>query len=388
VLVSTTTPTGQKVARQTFGEASVFYFPLDFQFAVRRWLAALRPKLVVLVESEFWPNFLRLVEGAGVRTVVVNARVSDRSFPRYLRYKGMMRRILWGIDLFLAQSHEDARRLVSMGARPRHVVVTGNLKFDVKLQAELPIVAALRADFQRANAGPVLVCGSTAEGEERPLLRAFKGVLEEYPRAVMVLAPRHPQRFERVARLVSAPGLKLWRRSRWKSGESIGGGVLLLDSLGELSAAYGLGDVAFVGGSLVRRGGHNILEAAQHGIAILVGPHTENFRDIINLFRQAKAVRVVDQDTLSEVLHDLLADHAACQALGSRAAEVLHAHAGATERTLSAIEGLLVRKRDSASAAMPEAGPGPMTTTTPASAVELAPHPLQVRNSSAAGKKV
>lgn len=265
VLVSTTTDTGQALARKHFGDESVFYFPMDFAFAIRPYLRTLRPRLVVITETEFWPNFLRLARDSGASIAVVNARISDRSWPNYRRSRWAVRRMLANVDLFLAQTEEDSTRLHSIGAGAGRVRVTGNLKFDLGRPAPSPIVDKLRRSLAEAETGPVLVCGSTVDDEEALLLKAFENVLVAHPRAAMILAPRHPERFDAVATLLTQMGIPFWRRSLW-NGEPITAGVFLVDTIGELAALYALADVAFVGGSLVPRGGHNILEPAQHGV--------------------------------------------------------------------------------------------------------------------------
>ena len=340
VMISTTTATGQKLAKKHFGDESVFYFPLDLGFAIRPYLAALNPALVVIAETEFWPNFLRLAHKSGARIAVVNARISDRSWPGYRRVRRILTRVLRDIDLFLAQTEEDARRLCDIGAPPERVQVSGNLKFDVAAPAAPAIVASLRSAFQQAGAGPVVVCGSTVEEEEGLLLRGFENVLASHPRAVMILAPRRPERFEEVAKLLEQLGIRFWRRSLW-SGDPIAGGVFLVDSIGELASLYGLADVAFVGGSLVPRGGHNIIEPAQHGVPIMVGNHTENFRDIVGLFQSRDAVRIVGPAEFPLVLMHLLSHDAERAELGRRGAETLRAQMGATNRTMHALEKLL-----------------------------------------------
>jgi 3-deoxy-D-manno-octulosonic-acid transferase len=340
VFVSTTTATGQKLARQLFGEDSVFYFPLDFAFAIRPYLAMLQPKLIVLAETEFWPNFLRLAHESGARVAVVNARISDRSWPGYRRVRRILTGVLRTVDLFLAQTEEDARRLRQIGAPVERIQVSGNLKFDLAAAPPPAIVSSLSLAFQQAAAGPVVVCGSTVEDEEGLLLRAFENVLASHPRAVMILAPRHPERFGEVAQLLEQLGIRFWRRSLW-SGDAIVGGVFLVDTIGELSSLYALGDIAFVGGSLVPRGGHNIIEPAQHGVPIIVGTHTENFRDIVGLFESQDAVRVVGAAEFPLVLMDLISNEAERRALGRRGAETLRSQMGATEKTLRALEQLL-----------------------------------------------
>ncbi len=344
VVISTTTDTGQKLARTRFGAESVFYFPLDFAFAVRPYLAALRPELMVIAETEFWPNLLRLAHRSGARIAIVNARISDRSWPGYRRFRHFLVKILPQIDLFLAQTAEDANRLQDIGAPSERIEVTGNLKFDMLAPLALPIVASLRACFQSNNSGPVIVSGSTVDGEERLLLHAFANVLASHPGAVMILAPRRPERFNEVAELLQVLGMKFWRRSLW-SGDPIVGGVLLLDTIGELAALYALADVAFVGGSLVPRGGHNIIEPALHGVPVVVGTHTENFRDMVALFQSRDAVRIVGPAELPLVLMELIASPAERESLGRRAAETLQSQMGATVRTVQALAKLLDGER-------------------------------------------
>jgi 3-deoxy-D-manno-octulosonic-acid transferase len=354
IFVSTTTDTGQELARKRFGEPNVFYFPMDFAFAVRPYLRALRPELIVLAETEFWPNFLRLAHGSGARVAVVNARISDRSLPNYLRFRWALRRMLAHIDLFLAQTQEDSARLQSVGADAERVRVTGNLKFDVNPSATQPFVETLRRSLAAEDAGPVLVCGSTVEDEEPPLLKAFENLRVGHPRAVMILAPRHPERFDEVAILIQQLAIPFVRRSRWQ-GQPLAGGVLLVDSIGELAALYALADVAFVGGSLVSRGGHNIIEPAQYGVAIVTGNHTENFRDIVSLFRSRDAVRIVGLAELPLTLMQLLANDAEREVLGHRAKEIIQSQSGATTRTIEALEELLVERSGSHIVAIPVA---------------------------------
>jgi 3-deoxy-D-manno-octulosonic-acid transferase len=300
----------------------------------------LQPELVVLAETEFWPNFLRLTHAAGARIAVVNARISDRSWPNYQRFRWALRRMLVNVDLFLAQTSEDSTRLQSIGADAHRVQVTGNLKFDMNLPPVPPIIDNLRQKLAAEGAGPVLVCGSTVEDEEPLLLKAFENLRVGHPRLVMVLAPRHPERFDQVAILVRQLNIPLFRRSLWQ-GEPLAGGVFLVDSIGELAALYALADVAFVGGSLVPRGGHNIIEPAQHGVAIVTGNHTENFRDIVGLFQSRDAVRVVGFAELPLTLMQLLADDKERRALGRRAHETMRSQTGATLRTLEALKTLL-----------------------------------------------
>lgn len=347
VLISTTTSTGQKLAARRFGEESVFYFPLDFRFAIRPYLEALRPDLVIVAETEFWPNFLRLARQSGARIAVINSRISDRSFPGYKRLRFWIPKVLTNIDLFLAQSEEDRRRLVEIGAPEARVAVAGNLKFDVAPPQPPAIVSSLRAGLQQT--GPVLVCGSTLEDEEGSLLSAFRNILANHPQAVMILAPRHPERFAEVAALVESLDFRLIRRSLW-GGEPLAGTVFLLDSIGELAALYSLATVAFVGGSLVPRGGHNILEPALYGVPIVTGNHYENFREIVTYFLSRDAVRVVGVAELPLVLMELVDNQAEREKLGSNALAALESQRGATARTVTALGQLLTGRQSRGSA--------------------------------------
>ena len=307
---------------------------------MRPYLDALRPELVVIAETEFWPNFLRLAKRSGARIAVINCRISDRSLPGYKRFRfwmpRLLERMLGNVDLFLAQTGEDRRRLIEIGAAESKTAVTGNLKFDAAPPPPPKIVASVRESFEDSGAGPVLLCGSTLEDEEGSLLSAFRNILVDHPKAVMILAPRHPERFAAVGDLVEQLGFRLWRRSLW-SGEALAGGVFLVDSIGELAALYSLATVAFVGGSLVPRGGHNILEPAVYGVPIVTGNHYENFRDVVNFFASRNAVRIVGLAELPLVFMDLIKNEDERKTLGRNALAALESQRGATERTVAAL---------------------------------------------------
>ena len=343
IVVSTTTATGNKLAADRFEADNVFYFPLDFGFAIRSYLRALRPQMVILAETEFWPNFLYLAGRSGAKIAVVNARISDRSFPRYRRWRSIFQRVLRPVDVFLAQSDEDARRLVEIGAEPSRVHVGGNLKFEVSATRELEIVDRLGKAFAEGGAQPLIVAGSTVEGEELMVLKACEEVRTRCQQVALILAPRHRERFDAAAKIVADSSFQLVRRSTWNGEPLPPGTVFLLDSIGELASLYGLAKVAFVGGSLVPRGGHNILEPAQHGVPIVVGPYYENFRDIITIFKRAEAVRIAEPERLGAEFLRVLADGKGAD-MGRRAAGVIAAQAGATDRTLEAIERLMVKQ--------------------------------------------
>lgn len=333
VMISTTTRTGQRLARERFGAERVFYFPLDFSFAVRAYLRALRPRMVVLLETEFWPRMLVECRRAGVSVAVVNARISDRSWPRYRRLRFMWKYLLNGFAAVLAQSDLDGERLIALGAS--NVSVGGNLKYDIRVAQPAAVTEAL--NVQLPFGAKVVVCGSTLDGEEELLLKALP------PDVVTILAPRHPERFEVVVAMLVARGANFVRRSEWMAAPAALalGSVFLLDSIGELASAYSLASVAVVGGGMFVPGGHNPLEPAQFGIPVIIGPHYENFRGIVERMRTADAIVVAEPSALPRVIRGLLGNETAAKAMGVRAHKVFKAEAGATARAVSALQAVL-----------------------------------------------
>jgi 3-deoxy-D-manno-octulosonic-acid transferase len=342
--VSTTTETGQRLAKERLPGSPVFYLPLDFRFAVQRYLRVLRPKMLVLMESELWPRLIDECAKGGIPVAVANARISDRSFPRYVRLRRLWRPFLEMISLFLAQSRETAERLMRIGVPPERVVVMGNLKYDVRAGSESGLTATLR---QRLPVGSkVLVCGSTLEGEEQLLLDAWPAVLATTPNAVMVLAPRHPNRFATVAAMVVASGFESMRASEFRRQPApvTAGSVFLLDTIGDLASIYGLASAAFVGGSLVSKGGHNPLEPAQFAVPVVMGPSFENFREVVEGMKAKEAIRIVSPETVAATLVGLLQDAEQARTLGERGRAVFEEQAGATARTVRALT-MLLRER-------------------------------------------
>jgi len=341
VLLSTTTRTGQRLARERTGANHAFYFPLDFPWIVRRYLRVLDPVLLVLVETELWPNLLTACRQNSIPVAVVNGRISDRSLPRYMRLRRLWTKILSGVSIVLAQSQEDVKRLKAIGAPAGRVSFAGNLKFDVRSAEPAPITTALREKLPPGTR--VLVCGSTLEGEEEILLDAFHQLLKTIPDCVMILAPRHPERFGRVVQLMKSRKEVCVRRSNWmkRPAKIKPGTVILLDSIGELASVYALASVAFVGGSLVPAGGHNPLEPAQFAVPVVMGNHYANFRAIIDTLLQAEALKLATTENLVPMLENLLTDEEAANALGVRALEVFHHESGATGRAVTALLGLL-----------------------------------------------
>jgi 3-deoxy-D-manno-octulosonic-acid transferase len=341
VAISTTTRTGQALARERFGANRVFYCPLDLRWPVRAYLKALKPRMLVLAETEFWPNLLHGCFRRGIPVAVVNARISDRSWPRYKMLRRLWKPLLGRLGAVLAQSEIDAERLIAIGCAPERVSVAGNLKFDVRAAEEAEATRLLKAS---AGGLRFVVAGSTLEGEEAALLEVWPKLLNVDAQLAMVLAPRHPERFAAVAALLEKSGNRWVRRSEWgtKSVEPLRPGeIVLLDTIGELASVYSLASVAFVGGSLVPAGGHNPLEPAQFGVPIVMGPHYANFLAITDSLRTHDALRIAAKEELGAALIALLGDRTAAQAMGARAREVFERQAGATERCVAALRALL-----------------------------------------------
>lgn len=354
MVISTTTRTGQALARERFGTDRVFYCPLDLPWAVRAYLNALRPKLLILAETEFWPNLLNGCFRRGIPVAVVNARISDRSWPRYQMLRTLWRPILARLNRVLAQTDTDAERLRALGCRPDAVTVAGNLKFDVRATKEAEVTRRLRKTERR-----FLVAGSTLEGEEAALLEAWPRLRERDPELAVILAPRHPERFGTVGGLLDRSGIGWVRRSDWKAQTSgaespLGPSqILLLDTIGELASVYSLATIAFVGGSLVPAGGHNPLEPAQFGVPIVMGPHYANFRAITEDLIAHQAIRIAPKDELAEALADLLGNRSEATAMGKRARQVFEQQAGATGRCIEAIRDLLAAELRPMRSALP-----------------------------------
>lgn len=344
LMISTTTRTGQELARTRFGAERVFYCPLDLPWAVRAYLKALRPRMLILAETEFWPNLLNGCFHRDIPVAVVNARISDRSWPRYQMLRLLWRPILGRLTRVLAQSSTDAERLIALGCPSERVSVAGNLKFDVRAAKEDEATQLLKLLSPQSR---FLVAGSTLDGEESALLEAWPRILSADPQLVMVLAPRHPERFGAVATLLQAVGVSWIRRSAWKNkpenslASLPGSQIILLDTIGELASVYSVATVAFVGGSLVPAGGHNPLEPAQFGVPVVMGPNYANFRAITEDLRAHDAIKIVERGDLSQVLLDLICDRAASKSMGDRARQVFEQQAGATARSIDALREIL-----------------------------------------------
>ena len=343
--LSTTTQTGRVAATGLEGVDGLFYFPFDLPPVVARVLDHVRPHLFVMVDTELWPNLLRHCSLRGVKTILVNGRISDRSFSRYRFVRPFFRHVLSGVDHCCAQNEESGRRLIDLGAPPHRVTVTGNLKFDTLSvpDSRSPWVrdGVLRA-FRIAEGRTVVMAASTHPGEEMPVLDAFAGIRRGDPTALLVVAPRHPERCGEVTALAVGRWPETVRRSELPVDGEPRVAVVVLDTVGELASLFQIATVVFLGGSLVPAGGHNVLEPAAWGKPVVFGPHMENFAEIAELFLTNRAAcQIRSTDALAPALVTLLGDPVRRAALGAAARALVEANRGATDRSLAVMAALL-----------------------------------------------
>jgi 3-deoxy-D-manno-octulosonic-acid transferase len=343
VYVSTTTVTGQGIARKSLsGVDGIFFAPFDLAGPVSRALDAVRPALLVLVETELWPNLIHEAHRRGTRIAIVNGRISPKSFAGYRRIRGFLRGVLAEVDVFLMQGEAHAERIRELGAPADRVRVTGNLKFDAVEAERTPERLARIIAGESGRHRLLWVAGSTVAGEEELILEAYHHVRERVPDAGLVLAPRHPERFAEVPGLVESAGFRCVRRTTLDPGAWRGGEVVLLDTLGELAQVYSLATVVFVGGSLVPAGGHNILEPAVAGKPVIVGPYMQNFQEIAEKFRAEGAmVQVASAEELAREVISLLTDEVRRRSLGERAKSLVDRNRGALRNTIDGLAGLV-----------------------------------------------
>jgi 3-deoxy-D-manno-octulosonic-acid transferase len=352
IFVSTTTETGRRLASERLRSVDgIFYFPLDWILAVRRALRAIRPAVVIVMETEIWPNFLREARRRGVPVIFANARISERSFARYKRWKFLVgdffARVLLDPDVFLAQTPDDSARLIEMGAPEDRVEITGNLKYDGEPPAISPLGVWLEGEIHRQERWPVLVAGSVVAGEEEAVIAAYDLVQRQWRHALLILAPRKPDRFEAAAEIAAAGGWSAIRRSALDFTGPLdeNADVLVLDSIGELAGLYLFADAVFIGGSLVPAGGHNILEPAWFSRAPVFGPSMENFRDMASQFLAAKAaVQVTSGQQLGKVWVQLIEDNPLRERMGKAARALSERSRGATLRSLGRIVDVIESK--------------------------------------------
>ena len=344
VLVSTSTDTGFDLALKRFPECQVTWFPLDFSWAVGNALRSVQPRMVVLMELELWPNFLAECQRQHIPVSVINARMSERSHRGYSRLRSLMAPLFEQLALVAAQSQPNADRLQSLGVSLDRLHVTGSIKFDgVATDRRNPATESLRKLFSLSQAETVFMAGSTQEPEERLALQTWLECRQEYPSLRLILVPRHRERFDDVAKLVRDAGVVVVRRSLLETTKRpTSDAVIVLDTIGELSACWGLADIAFVGGSFGNRGGQNMIEPAAFGAAVLFGPNTWNFRDVVQTFKEANACVQLDApEELTTAVARLLADQTERQSLGNAALNAVKSNSGATANTASLLMEIL-----------------------------------------------
>jgi len=348
LFLSTTTMTGQQIARNSLQLVDeVFYFPFDLRFIVNRTLRLVKPKLFIMMETEIWPNLLRACRRNGVRTVLVNGRISSRSYPRYRLARPFFRRVLDNVDRFCMQGEESARRIIDMGADPDRVVVTGSLKFDsLDLPGTTPGADRGRNRvlryFRIPSTRPVIIAASTLKGEEEPVFEAFQRIRARVPDTLLIIAPRKPERFDEVEQIARRGGWRVARRSELPVDAEPRQDVVVLDTIGELAQLYQVGTAVFVGGSLVDQGGHNIIEPAVFGKAIVFGPYMQNFAEIARAFvENDAAIQIRTPRELEHALLGLLNDPVRRARLGAAARALVEANRGARGKTMAAIAKLL-----------------------------------------------
>ena len=341
IVLTTTTPTGAECVRGQFSDQVLHcYLPYDLPGAVRRFLRRVGPCAAIIMEAELWPNLLHGCKRLAIPVILVNARLSPRSMRGYACLPGITRGMLSNIAVIAAQTRADADRFIALGAEPARVQVTGNLKFD----ARLPKGIDAQAHSLRRSLGgerPILIAASTHEGEEAILLAAFEQLLQRQPTALLLIAPRHPERFDRVFELCERRGMRVIRRSerRDRAPETQ---IFLIDSMGELPLFYAVSDVAFVGGSLVGAGGHNPLEPASLGVPVLTGPHVFNFQAIFDLLRKAQAaVMVSTAEQIAAEAAGFIIDKDRRRAAGARGLQIVGDHRGAVDQIMRLLRGYL-----------------------------------------------
>ena len=354
LVVSTTTVTGQQVARKIFADdaALVFYFPIDLAWVVRRVLRIVQPSAVLIMETELWPRLLRECRARAIPVALLNGRISETSFRRYQLIRPFMRRMLEGLTIALMQSEKDAARIRDLGLPGGRIALPGNLKFDsAETAIDERVTAELRERFGFDDTRPLIVAASTHASEERITIEALKQINSDRgSRTRLLIAPRHPERFGEVASLLEDSGLTWSRRSGARSEHDPGCDVVLLDTVGELRAVYPLAQIVFVGGSIAPHGGHNLLEPAANGACVITGPHTENFAAITKALLNEGALIQLPEVSASEtstqlasVISELISDKARRSEMGMRAMEVCRQNAGATERTMKILSPILSR---------------------------------------------
>ncbi|MFA5144208.1 MAG: 3-deoxy-D-manno-octulosonic acid transferase [Candidatus Omnitrophota bacterium] len=338
IVFSTITKTGGDLAKKLFADdAVVIYFPLDFSFIVKKVIGIVRPNMYIMVETEIWPNFLKEIERRAIPAILINGRISDRSFGKYEMVSRFLRKILRNINVLCMQSKMDADRIIALGARPERVKVAGNMKFDIRVKAGRISGDVLKKELGMATGDELIVAGSTHPGEECAVIAAYKDLIEDFPKLKLLIAPRHIERAGEVAEAAKKLGFQPVRLSgsderRTTNDERR---IYILDTIGRLGDFYSIATIVFVGGSLIKHGGQNPIEPAVHEKPVIFGQHMFNFKDIAEAFLASSAAAQVDSgDDLVPALYNLLTDEKRRLEMGRAAKQVVVDNMGATGRVL------------------------------------------------------
>lgn len=358
ILITTTTETGYNIARETFSQCDIAFFPLDFSWSVQRALDRVQPDLIILVELELWPNFILSAAARHIPLTLINGRLSERSFRGYRRIRPLVQRLLRCFSLIASQTEDDQKRFLELGADPQTALVTGSIKFDgVLTTTNHPLTQELSSWLGLDPGASVFVAGSTQAPEENYALEVYRKLLVTFPSLRLIIVPRHPERGRELAEIIQREGFPVQQRSSRElhcpgamanhvsSGPAIG----LLDTVGELGACWALADVAFVGGSFTSRGGQNMLEPAALGVAVCFGPNTWNFKQIVELLRAHQAACTVHSTAELELfVREMLEHPEAAGEMGARARKLVLSQQGATDRTMNAFRDLYSRRERAA----------------------------------------
>lgn len=342
IVFSTTTHTGKKMAQKVIeGNSHLFYLPFDFPFVVKKVMGRISPLVIALVETELWPNLLRYAEYFKIPVVVLNGRISPSSFKGYMKIRPFFVRILNKVTVFCMQTEEDKRRLIELGIKADKIKVTGNMKFDNYDDSGLLPKGELMKRWNISGREPVIVAGSTHPGEESILLKNFRKIEERFPKALLIIVPRHPERAKEIETLMREEGYSYLKRTEMNNSQ-IDEKILLVDTIGELLQIYALADVVFVGGSLIPKGGHNPLEPASLAKPIITGPHTFNFAEIMDILKKNNAIiKIKNGEQLGKVLRELLSNPREREQYGINARRVIQSYQGASRKNLEVIEKIV-----------------------------------------------
>ncbi len=339
IVCSTVTTTGQKLAQERLGpEHIVLYAPLDFRGVVQTFLRVIKPQIYLCAETEIWPNLFKALHRAKVPAIIVNGRISDQSYKGYRKLRFFLKDLIEGVDHFCMQTDLDQQRIVALGALEECVSIVGNMKFDIPPEGQM--ISREQLGFDHANA--ILIAGSTHPGEEEIMLAVYQKLISTFPSLRLILAPRHIERTSDVVNLVKARGLNPIKLSERKEAGIESRDVVVVDTIGQLRSLYGIANIVFIGKTLKVGGGQNIIEPAFFGKPIIVGPRTQNFKDVIQQFRAAKAIlQIADGDQLLEAIKRLLKDPQEQQRIGQAALHLVRHSQGATQKTLAIVKRAL-----------------------------------------------